>query len=104
MLPGRTANFWARRASTALFAAIPGVLCLAGAGVNSHLGFAVAVAGLLWVFACGFALIWAEIQEGIIDKRERAAGYATKYGRGTRRYWQLDPATGAVVRHPGSER
>jgi hypothetical protein len=54
----------------------------------------------------GFALLgmWVTLKWVLVERRERRAGYTTLSASRYRRYWRLDPGTGAVVRRPGDER
>jgi hypothetical protein len=52
------------------------------------------------VLVFAIALIWSSTNFIRVDRNERRAGYTTLSGRGYRRYWKLDPATGSVLARP----
>jgi hypothetical protein len=100
---GRTAFWWARASLVGLVVSVLVILVLAGVAyfapkptpgwfpVVALLGLVVSPAGF-------FGIPWfTRIRASI---RETQAGYTTLYDR-YYDLWQLDPKTGAVLRHPG---
>jgi len=102
LLPGRTANYWILRSAICVFVALAGLVgMLVGSNVPGQVGSVIVVGSCAWTVFWGALCSRAGVGAIVVERRERAAGYTTLFAGQYRRYWQLDPKTGAVVRRPG---
>lgn len=58
--------------------------------------------GIVGVVCSGAIMSIAGVRGGLMEARERKAGYTTTFGRAFE-YWQLEPDTGDVLRRPEEE-
>jgi hypothetical protein len=101
LLPGPSAWHWMRRLTGCLIGFVP---CLAVMFVGSYADPALrqvlilgAIVGIVVLSIVGLHAAWHEFSA---ERAEKDAGYTTLFGRRYRRYWHLDPKTGAVIRRP----
>jgi hypothetical protein len=101
LLPGRTAFFWQRRATFALFAALVFIpLTPLGAIIPQPAGPTVIVAAVVWLLIFTVRAFRASVRSRRAIQREAAAGYSTLSGQEFRHLWHLNPVSGEVLRRP----
>src|SRR6478672_1149355 len=102
--PGRTAMWWVRRSVVA--STLGGLLVALMTAVVYGMPLGHTRTALLVLIAVlggvvGLALVLIGVGWATANRREAAAGYTTVYDRQRVALWQLDPASGAVIRRPG---
>ena len=104
LLPGRSAAAWSRRGGVfLLFGIILSLGIPLGTLVPTPLSGPFFVGFFVLSLGCCAIALRAFIGMYSATRQEQRAGYTTLVGRPYRRYWQLDPKTGAVIRRPGEE-
>lgn len=103
LLPGRTAYSWTGWWTASFFLALPGLPFVLAGLLDSPIASLIADLGGASVIAWALIGTGAAAKSLVTGRREVKAGYTTLNGRGYRRFWQLDPKTGAAIRRPGKD-
>jgi hypothetical protein len=101
LLAGPTADYWVRRTNVSLlWSLLFCPLMVVGSILAEPTREIVVLGALTGLLFFAFRGMRAGVSGIRAELRERQAGYTTLRNK-YRRLWQLDPATGAVIRRPG---